>query len=101
MNGDKSKSTNTEKSKIRVGNKYLFDPIIEFFLKSGSDLIEVDVNGMDSNHIMTQLNKSIEEKSLEDRVRTVLKNNIVSLALKKPSHARINCTKKELKRKRV
>jgi len=81
----RARAKNIEKSKIRVGKKDLFDPIIEFFLKTGSDFIEVDVTGMDSNHLMTHLNKSIEEKSLEDRVRTLIKKNIVFLVLKKPS----------------
>ena len=74
-----------EKSEIRVGKKELFDPIIEFFLKTGSDFIKVDVKGMDANNLMIQLDKSIDEKSLEDKVRTLIIKNIVFLVLKKPS----------------
>jgi len=57
----------------------------EFFLKTGSDFIEVDVNGMDANNLMIQLDKSIDEKSLENKVRTLIIKNIVFLVLNKPS----------------
>jgi len=74
-----------DKPNNRVGKKNLFDPIIEFFIETRSDFIEVDVNGMDSKYLMTNLNKSIEEKSLEDKVRTLILKNKVCLVLEPPS----------------
>lgn len=39
--------------------------------------MEMDVKEMDSNYLMINLNKSIEEKSLEDRVITLIIKYII------------------------
>lgn len=63
--------------RYRKGSKY--DPIIDAFLKSTDDLVEVKVEGRDANYLRTQLNKRIEARELKDSVKTSVVNNILYL----------------------
>jgi len=77
----------SDKSHMRVGKDELYDPLIEFFLKTGSNFLEVYINGINSRCLIINLNKSIKEKGLEDRIRTVIINNVVYLV--QNSYARL------------
>ena len=63
--------------RYRKGSKY--DPIIDEFLKSPDDLVEVNVEGRDSNYLKTQLNKRIEVRELGAQVKTSVVNNVLYL----------------------
>jgi hypothetical protein len=63
--------------KYRKGSKY--DPIIEAFVDSTDDLVEVNVEGKDANYLRTQLNKRIEVKDIKDQVKTSVVNNVLYL----------------------
>lgn len=61
----------------RRGSKY--DPIIDAFLESEEDIVEVEVEGKDPNYVRMQLNKRIEVRELRDKVRTSVINNVLYL----------------------
>jgi len=63
--------------RYRKGSKY--DPIIDAFIKSSDELVEVKVEGRDANYLRTQLNKRIEARDLKDRVKTSVVNNVLYL----------------------
>jgi len=63
--------------KYRKGSKY--DPIIDAFVGSSDDLVEVKVEGRDANYLRTQLNKRIEAKNLKDKAKTSVVNNVLYL----------------------
>lgn len=63
--------------RYRKGSKY--DPIIDAFLGSSEDLVEVNVEGRDANYLRTQLNKRIEAKDLRTEVKTSVVNNVLYL----------------------
>lgn len=63
--------------RYRKGSKY--DPIIDAFLGSSEDLVEVNVEGRDANYLRTQLNKRIEAKDLSAEVKTSVVNNVLYL----------------------
>jgi len=63
--------------RYRKSSKY--DPIIDEFLKSPDDLVEVNVEGRDSNYLRTQLNKRIEVRELRAQVTTSVVNNALYL----------------------
>lgn len=66
------------KRKYRKGSKY--DALLDAFLKSSNQLVEVAVEGKDANYLRTQLNKRIEARNLK-LVCSVLNN---ALYLEKP-----------------
>ena len=51
-----------EKSK-RVRSKY--DPMIDEFIKSKQDLVEISVEDKDPSYVVTQLKKRIERRGLD------------------------------------
>jgi len=63
--------------RYRRGSKY--DPIIDAFLESGKDVVEVEVEGKNPNYVRMQLNKRIELRGLGDKVRTSVINNVLYL----------------------
>jgi len=63
--------------KYRKGSKY--DPIIDAFMRSSENLVEVNVEGRDANYLRTQLNKRIEARDLKDKVKTSVVNNVLYL----------------------
>jgi len=75
-----------DKHKIGVVKDELYDPLIEFFLASGSTFLEVDVNGINSSCLRNHLNRSIEKKGLKEKVRTVIRKNLVYLVLELPDN---------------
>ena len=63
--------------KYRKGSKY--DPIIDTFLESEHNLVEVEVEGKDANYLRTQLKKRIDARSLQDRIDVSVVNNVAYL----------------------
>jgi len=62
--------------RYRKGSKY--DPILDSFMEGEADLVEVSIEGKETNYIRTQLNKRIEARALED-VKVSVINNVVYL----------------------
>lgn len=61
----------------RKGSKY--DPILDSFMESEHDLVKVEVPDKDANYLRTQLNKRIEARVLEDKVKVSVVNNVAYL----------------------
>jgi len=61
--------------RYRKGSKY--DPIVDAFVEGTDNLVEVTVEGKDSNYLRTQLNNRIQAKGL--KVKTSVVNNILYL----------------------
>jgi hypothetical protein len=59
--------------KYRKGSKY--DPILDAFLESDEDLVEVQVEDKDANYLRTQLKKRIDARDLGDQVDVSVANN--------------------------
>jgi hypothetical protein len=60
----------------RKGSKY--DPILDTFMEGEADLVEVSIEGKQSNYVRTILNKRIEARALEELKVSVI-NNVVYL----------------------
>ncbi len=63
--------------KYRKGSKY--DPILDSFLNGENDLVEVAVSNKDANYLRTQLNKRIESRDLQAKVKVSVVNNVAYL----------------------
>lgn len=63
--------------KYRKGSKY--DPILDSFLESEHELVKVEVRNKDANYLRTQLNKRIEVRDIEDKVKVSVVNNVAYL----------------------
>ncbi|KON31097.1 hypothetical protein AC482_01940 [miscellaneous Crenarchaeota group-15 archaeon DG-45] len=63
--------------RYRKGSKY--DPILDSFMEGGEDLVEVTVEGKDANYLRTQLNKRIEARDLQAKIKTSVVNNVMYL----------------------
>ena len=61
----------------RKGSKY--DPIIDSFMEGEHDLVRVEVPDKDANYLRTQLNKRIEARVLDDKVKVSVVNNVAYL----------------------
>jgi hypothetical protein len=59
--------------KYRKGSKY--DPILDAFLESDEDLVEVQVEDKDANYLRTQLKKRIDARDLGNQVDVSVANN--------------------------
>jgi hypothetical protein len=59
--------------KYRKGSKY--DPILDEFLESDEDLVQVEVEGKDANYLRTQLKKRIDARDLVNKVDASVANN--------------------------
>ncbi len=63
--------------KYRKGSKY--DPILDEFLSRSDNLVKVEVENKDANYLRTQLNKRIEARDINERVKVSVVNNITYL----------------------
>jgi hypothetical protein len=63
--------------KYRKGSKY--DPILDSFLESEHELVKVEVRNKDANYLRTQLNKRIEARDIENKVKVSVVNNVAYL----------------------
>ena len=63
--------------KYRKGSKY--DPILDSFLESAHKLVKVEVENKDANYLRTQLNKRIEARDLQAKIKVSVVNNIAYL----------------------
>lgn len=63
--------------RYRKGSKY--DPIVAAFIEGADNLVEVTVAGKDANYLRTQLNKRIEARDLQDKVKTSVVSNVLYL----------------------
>lgn len=63
--------------KYRKGSKY--DPILNSFLESEHELVKVEVRNKEANYLSTQLNKRIEARDIEDKVKVSVVNNVAYL----------------------
>lgn len=61
----------------RKGSKY--DPIIDAFLESEHDLVEVEVEGKEANYLRTQLKKRIDARDLQDKIEVSVVSNVAYL----------------------
>jgi len=58
--------------KFRKGSKY--DPLIDEFIESKEKLVSVSVKGKDHNYLRNQLNKRIEARDLQAKIKTSVVN---------------------------
>jgi len=63
--------------RYKKGSKY--DPIIDMFMEEESKLVKVEIEGKDANYLRTQLNKRIEVRDLEGKVKTSVVNGVLYL----------------------
>ena len=63
--------------KYRKGSKY--DPILDSFTNGEHDLVKVEVSNKDANYLRTQLNKRIEARDLQNKVKVSVVNNVAYL----------------------
>ena len=63
--------------KYRKGSKY--DPILDSFLEGEYKLVKVEVKNKDANYLRIQLNKRIEARDIEDKVKVSVVNNVAYL----------------------
>jgi isocitrate dehydrogenase kinase/phosphatase len=63
--------------KYRKGSKY--DPILDSFLEEEHELVKVEVKNKDANYLRIQLNKRIESRDIEDKVKVSVVNNVAYL----------------------
>ena len=63
--------------KYRKGSKY--DPILDSFLEGEHKLVKVEVKNKDANYLRIQLNKRIEARNIEDKVKVSVVNNVAYL----------------------
>lgn len=61
------------KRKYRKGSKY--DPILDQFVDSKEKLAEITVEKKDANYLRTQLDKRIEARKLDKKVKVSVINN--------------------------
>ena len=61
----------------RKGSKY--DPIIDAFLESEHDLVEVEVEGKGAHYLRTQLKKRIDARNLQDKIEVSVVSNVAYL----------------------
>jgi hypothetical protein len=66
--------------RYRKGSKY--DPIIDQFNNSKSNLVKVDIKGKDANYIRTQLKKRIDARDMGSQIEVSVVNNIAYLEKK-------------------
>lgn len=69
--------------RYRKGSKY--DPVLDAFMKSSDELVEVKFEGKDANYLRTQLNKRIEVRDLKEKIKTSVVNNVLYLEKLKSS----------------
>lgn len=55
----------TEKRKKEIKKRSIYDPIIDEFVKSGENLVEISVEDKRPSYVANQLQKRIETRGLE------------------------------------
>ncbi len=55
----------TEKREAVKRYKSIYDPVIDAFMRSGHDLVEITVEGRKPSYMVTQLKKRIEKRELD------------------------------------
>ena len=55
----------TEKREKRTLHTSIYDPVIDAFVSSGHDLVEITVEGRKPSYMVTQLKKRIEVRELD------------------------------------
>jgi len=55
----------TEKRVKTQKKRSIYDPLIDEFIKSGQDLVEITVDGREPSYMVTQLNKRIKIRELD------------------------------------
>jgi len=60
----------------RKGSKY--DPVIDTFLKSNDELVEVNVEGIDGIDLRAQINSRMKARDIR-AIKTSVRNNILYL----------------------
>ena len=63
--------------KYKKGSKY--DPILDSFLEGEHELVKVEVRNKEANYLRTQLNKRIEARDIEDKVKVSVVNSVAYL----------------------
>ena len=61
----------TEKREKKVGRRSIYDPIIDQFLESGNDLVEIEVEGKKPSYVAGMLRKRIQVRELEIKATAV------------------------------
>jgi hypothetical protein len=61
----------------RKGSKY--DPILDEFLDSNYDIVQVNVPDKDANYLRAQLKKRIDIRDLSSKLETSVANNVAYL----------------------
>jgi len=55
----------TEKREKTQKKRSIYDPLIDAFIKSGQDLVEITIEGREPGYMVTQLNKRIKVRELD------------------------------------
>ena len=55
----------TEKREKKQKKRSIYDPLIDEFIKSGQDLVEITVDGREPSYMVTQLKKRIKVRELD------------------------------------
>ncbi len=61
----------TEKREKKTTKRSIFDPIIDQFLESGNDLVEIEVEDRKASYIVTMLRKRIQKRELEIKAEAI------------------------------
>ena len=61
----------TEKREKKVGRRSIYDPMIDQFLESGQDLVEIEVEGKKPSYVAGMLKKRIKVRGLELKATAV------------------------------
>jgi len=77
MNFDLNPVEEKPSRKFRKRSKY--DPILDQFLEGTDKLVEVTVEGRDANYLRMQLNKRIEARNMEGKLKASVIGNVLYL----------------------
>ena len=61
----------TEKREKKVGRRSIYDPMIDQFLESGHDLVEIEVEDKKPSYVAGMLKKRIQVRGLELKATAV------------------------------
>ena len=61
----------TEKREKKVGRRSIYDPMIDRFLESGHDLVEIEVEDKKPSYVAGMLKKRIQVRGLELKATAV------------------------------
>ena len=62
--------------------KSKYDPIVDKFIESKDEIWQINIEGMDSNYLRTQIVKRLHARDLETTIEASVVNNIVYLSKK-------------------